>query len=243
MAQAVGLRKRMAVASDGVRLVHGEADGLPGLVVDRYADTLSAQFLFAGCERWKDVIADALLSATGATRLYERSDTSVRALEGLPVHSGWLRGDGNTQLTIREHEWQLLVDVAKGHKTGFYLDQHDNRLLFAQAVRRYGCADVLNCYSYTGGFTLAALAGGAQRVASVDASAPALELARSMSRSTVSMLPDTRWWMATSMATCALAWKRASASMPSCWIRQSLRPPQRKQSAPQGPTRTSTAWH
>jgi 23S rRNA (cytosine1962-C5)-methyltransferase len=178
VAQAVGLRKRMAVASDGVRLVHGEADGLPGLVVDRYADTLSAQFLFAGCERWKEVIADALLSATGATRLYERSDTSVRALEGLPVHSGWLRGDGNTQLTIREHEWQLLVDVAKGHKTGFYLDQRDNRLLFAQAVRHYGCADVLNCYSYTGGFTLAALAGGAQRVASVDSSAPALALAQ-----------------------------------------------------------------
>jgi 23S rRNA (cytosine1962-C5)-methyltransferase len=177
VAQAVDLRKRMAVASDGVRLVHGEADGLPGLMVDRYADTLSAQFLFAGTERWKDVIADALLAATGATRLYERSDAGVRALEGLPVHSGWLRGDGDTQLTIREHEWQLLVDVAQGHKTGFYLDQRDNRLLFAQAVRHYGCNDVLNCYSYTGGFTLAALAGGAQRVTSVDSSAPALALA------------------------------------------------------------------
>jgi len=176
--QAVALRARLAVPSDAVRLVHGEADGLPGLVVDRYADTLSAQFLFAGTERWKSVIADALLAATGLQRLYERSDVGVRALEGLPEHTGWLRGGGDTQLTIREHDWQLLVDVAQGHKTGTYLDQRDNRRHFAQAVRHYGCAEVLNCYSYTGGFSLAALAGGAQRVTSVDSSAPALALAR-----------------------------------------------------------------
>jgi 23S rRNA (cytosine1962-C5)-methyltransferase len=176
--QAVDLRARLAVPSDAVRLVHGEADGLPGLVVDRYADTLSAQFLFAGTERWKSVIADALLAATGLQRLYERSDVGVRALEGLPEHTGWLRGGGDTQLTIREHDWQLLVDVAQGHKTGTYLDQRDNRRHFAQAVRQHGCAEVLNCYSYTGGFSLAALAGGAQRVTSVDSSAPALALAR-----------------------------------------------------------------
>lgn len=176
--QAVDLRARLAVPSDAVRLVHGEADGLPGLVVDRYADTLSAQFLFAGTERWKSVIADVLLAATGLQRLFERSDVGVRALEGLPEHTGWLRGGGDTQLTIREHDWQLLVDVAQGHKTGTYLDQRDNRRHFAQAVRHYGCAEVLNCYSYTGGFSLAALAGGAQRVTSVDSSAPALALAR-----------------------------------------------------------------
>jgi 23S rRNA (cytosine1962-C5)-methyltransferase len=176
--QAVALRARMAVPSDGVRLVHGEADGLPGLVVDRYADCLSAQFLFAGSERWKSAIADALLAATGLQRLYERSDAGVRALEGLPAHSGWLRGDGDTELTIREHGWQLRVDVAQGHKTGYYLDQRDNRWHFAQAVRHYGCAEVLNCYSYSGGFSLAALAGGAQQVTSVDSSAPALALAR-----------------------------------------------------------------
>ena len=176
--QAVDLRARLAVPSDAVRLVHGEADGLPGLVVDRYADTLSAQFLCAGTERWKGVIADALLAATGLQRLYERSDVGVRALEGLPEHAGWLRGDGDTQLTIREHDWQLRVDVAQGHKTGYYLDQRDNRRHFAQAVRHYGYAEVLNCYSYTGGFSLAALAGGAIRVTSVDSSAPALALAR-----------------------------------------------------------------
>jgi 23S rRNA (cytosine1962-C5)-methyltransferase len=175
---AVALRARLAVDSDAVRLVHGEADGLPGLVVDRYGDTLVAQFGFVGTERWKDTIADALLAATGLQRLYERSDLGVRKLEGLPEQRGWLRGDGDTRLTLREHGWQLQVDVASGHKTGAYLDQRDNRLHFAQAVRHFGCDQVLNCYSYTGGFSVAALAGGARRVTSVDSSAPALALAR-----------------------------------------------------------------
>ncbi|HYN59838.1 MAG TPA: class I SAM-dependent methyltransferase [Rubrivivax sp.] len=176
--RAVELRTRLPIDSDGVRLLHGEADGLPGLVVDRYADTLSAQFLFAGSERWKDTLADSLLAATGLSRLYERSDAGVRVLEGLPAHSGWLRGSGASLVTMREHAWQLEVDVAHGHKTGFYLDQRDNRLHFAQAVRQFGCAEVLNCYSYTGGFSLAALAGGATQVTSVDSSAPALALAQ-----------------------------------------------------------------
>jgi len=176
--RAVALRARLAVDSDAVRLVHGEADGLPGLVVDRYGDTLVAQVGFVGAERWKDAIADALLQATGTARLYERSDLGVRKLEGLPEQQGWLRGDGPTQLPMREHGWALQADVAHGHKTGTYLDQRDNRLHFAQAVRHFGCAEVLNCYSYSGGFTLAALAGGARQVTSVDSSAPALALAR-----------------------------------------------------------------
>ena len=174
VAQAVALRARLPIESDGVRLVHGEADGLPGLIVDRYADTLSAQFLSAGTERWKGVIADALLAATGCTRLYERSDSGVRGLEGLAASTGWLRGDGSTEVTIREHDWRLTLDVAEGHKTGFYLDQRDNRARFAQWVRRLGAQRVLNCYCYTGGFTVAALAGGATHVTSVDSSAPAL---------------------------------------------------------------------
>jgi 23S rRNA (cytosine1962-C5)-methyltransferase len=171
---AVDMRQRLAVQSDGVRLVHGEADGLPGLIVDRYGDTLSAQFLSAGTERWKATIADALLGTTGLLRLYERSDSGTRALEGLEPATGWLRGEGATELTIREHGWQLTLDVAQGHKTGYYLDQRDNRLLFAQMVRQFGCKTVLNCYSYTGGFSVAALSGGAQQVLSVDSSAPAL---------------------------------------------------------------------
>ncbi|WP_457446888.1 class I SAM-dependent rRNA methyltransferase [Roseateles sp. P5_E4] len=176
--QAVAMRARLAIASDAWRLVHGEADGLPGLVVDRYGDTLVAQFGSTGVERWKAVIADALLAATGLTRLYERSDAQAREWEGLPVQTGWLRGDGETALTIREHDWRLTLDVAEGHKTGYYLDQRDSRRRFADAVRQYGCKSVLNCFSYTGGFSVAALAGGASEVVSVDSSGPALERAK-----------------------------------------------------------------
>ena len=172
--QALAMRARLAIASDSVRLIHGEADGLPGLIVDRYGQTLVAQFTSAGVERWKAVIADALLAATGLTRLYERSDAQAREWEGLPVQTGWLRGEGETALTLREHDWQLTLDVAEGHKTGYYLDQRDSRHRFAQAVRHYGCQSVLNCFSYTGGFSVAALAGGAREVISVDSSGPAL---------------------------------------------------------------------
>jgi 23S rRNA (cytosine1962-C5)-methyltransferase len=177
--RAVALRARLPITSTGVRLVHGEADGLPGLIVDRYADTLCAQFLAAGSERWKAVIADALLTATGCTRLYERSDTHARSLEALPESRGWLRGGttgGNepTEITIEEHGWQLVVNIAHGHKTGFYLDQRDNRAHFHRWVRHFGLQRVLNAYCYTGGFSVAALAAGARHVTSVDSSAPAL---------------------------------------------------------------------
>lgn len=171
---AIALRARMPIASDAVRLIHGEADGLPGLIVDRYGSTLCAQFLSAGTEKWKGVIADLLLAATGLTRLYERSDSGVRTLEGLEPVTGWLRGEGDTAVVISEHEWKLSLDVAEGHKTGYYLDQRDNRKKFADLVRHYGCQSVLNCYSYTGGFSVAALAGGATEVVSVDSSGPAL---------------------------------------------------------------------
>ncbi len=174
IARALALRARLPLESDGVRLIHGETDGLPGLIVDRYGDVLSAQFLSAGTERWKGTIADLLLQATGLTRIYERSDSGVRKLEGLEPAAGWLRGSGATEVTIREHGWKLTLDVAEGHKTGFYLDQRDNRKLFADTVRHFGLQRVLNCYCYTGGFSVAALAGGAAQVTSVDSSAPAL---------------------------------------------------------------------
>ncbi len=175
---AIAARSRFAIASDSLRLVHGESDGLPGLIVDRYGDTLVAQFTSAGVERWKAVIADALLAATGLAKLYERSDASARQLEGLPPVTGWLRGEGPTELTIHEHDWRLTLDVATGHKTGFYLDQRDSRHKFSQYARRLGFQRVLNCYCYTGGFTVAALAGGAAHVTSIDSSGPALERAR-----------------------------------------------------------------
>ena len=174
IARAIALRARLPIESDGVRLIHGEADGLPGLIVDRYGDVLSAQFLSAGTERWKSTLADLLLQATGLARIYERSDSGVRKLEGLEPAAGWLRGGGATEVTIREHDWRLSLDVAEGHKTGFYLDQRDNRKLFADTVRHFGLQRVLNCYCYTGGFSIAALAGGAAQVTSVDSSAPAL---------------------------------------------------------------------
>jgi len=176
--RALALRAPLRIASDGVRLVHGESDGLPGLVVDRYGDTLVAQFTSCGPERWKGVLADALLELTGLSRLYERSDASARALEGLPEVTGWLRGEGGTALVIEENGWKLGLDVALGHKTGYYLDQRDSRRDMADYARRFGFGEVLNCFSYTGGFSVAALAGGARHVTSIDSSGPALERAR-----------------------------------------------------------------
>jgi 23S rRNA (cytosine1962-C5)-methyltransferase len=184
--RAIRARERFDIRSDGVRLVHGESDSLPGLIVDRYADTVVAQFLSAGAERWKAVLADALLAETGLAKLYERSDTNARSLEGLPPATGWLRGEGATQLTIQEHEWQFTLDIAGGHKTGFYLDQRDSRRKFSEHARRLNFRRVLNCYCYTGGFTVAALAGlrcaGAStrdaQLTSIDSSAPALARAR-----------------------------------------------------------------
>lgn len=178
LADAVALRQRLKPASEGVRLVHGESDGLPGFVVDRYGDVLVAQFLSAGAERWKKVLADGLLEVTGLQRLYERSDANARGLEGLPEVTGWLRGEGDTEVVISESGWKFGLDVATGHKTGFYLDQRDSRARFADWVRRLGARRVLNCYCYTGGFTVAALAGGATAVTSIDSSGPALERAR-----------------------------------------------------------------
>ena len=179
LARSISARARFDIQSDSVRLVHGESDGLPGLIVDRYRDTLVAQFTSAGVERWKQTIADALLAATGLTRLYERSDTSSRALEGLAEARGWLRGDGDTDLVLQEHGWKLALNIEEGHKTGFYLDQRDSRKKFADHCRRLELRQVLNCYCYTGGFTVAALAGGAEHVTSIDSSAPAIEKAAS----------------------------------------------------------------
>lgn len=182
VAAAVRARARFDIDSDGRRLVHGEADGLPGLIVDQYGETLVAQFMSAGAERWKPVLADVLLHETGLQRLYERSDANSRALEGMQEATGWLRGDEGADLptthVLREHQWRLGLDIARGHKTGFYLDQRDSRKRFADYTRRLGFQRVLNCYCYTGGFTVAALSAGAAHVTSIDSSGPALEQAR-----------------------------------------------------------------
>jgi 23S rRNA (cytosine1962-C5)-methyltransferase len=205
VASSVSARAFFDIQSNGVRLVHGESDGLPGLVVDRYDDILVAQFMSAGADRWKQVLADALLKATGCQRLYERSDGGTRALEGLEPTKGWLRGaevlGGVTAVVLQEHEWKLALDVAQGHKTGYYLDQRDSRHRFAQIVRHRRFEQVLNCYCYTGGFSVAALAGmqaagmrrGEGHVTSIDSSGPALELARQNVALNGFDLADTTW--------------------------------------------------
>ena len=190
VAAAVAMRARLQVPSNGVRLIHGEADGLPGLIVDRYDDTLVAQFLSAGTERFKADIVKALVLHTDAKRVFERSDSGVRGLEGLPAVTGWLyraeAANDNTAIVIQEHDWSLQLDIAEGHKTGFYLDQRDSRLKFAEYARRLNLRQVLNCYGYTGGFSVAALSGMRQsgalgagaEVITVDSSGPAIAKAQ-----------------------------------------------------------------
>jgi len=176
--QALAARERLLAAedSDAMRLVHGESDGLPGVIADRYGDVVVLQLLSAGAERWRGEIADALRELTGCACVFERSDADVRGLEGLPVKSGVLHGALPVAgVQLREHGLVYGVDVAAGHKTGFYLDQRDNRKRIGDLSQG---RDVLNCFCYTGGFTLNALAGGAASVLSVDSSADALAQAR-----------------------------------------------------------------
>ena len=176
--RAVALRSALPAArhTNAMRLVHGESDGLPGLVVDRYADVLVAQFLSAGAERWREPILDALAESTGCEAIYERSDAEVRTIEGLASRSGFARGNRDAQrCPIVEYGLNFRVDVEAGQKTGFFLDQRENR----QRVRALAAGrEVLDCFAYTGGFSIAALAGGAKRVLALESSAPALEVAR-----------------------------------------------------------------
>ncbi|MBM3151491.1 MAG: methyltransferase domain-containing protein [Chloroflexi bacterium] len=164
------------VRSDALRLIHAESDGLPGLIVDRYGEALVLQFLTAGSEFWKETLADLLLEETGLTTIYERSDADVRELEGFQPRCGLLRGHiSPSPFAITENNLRFNVDIATGHKTGFYLDQRGNR----QRVREFAAGrDVLDCFCYTGGFTVNALFGGAKSVLSVDSSAEALALCR-----------------------------------------------------------------
>ena len=172
---SIARRATLRPGSTGVRLVHGESDGLPGLVIDRYGDVLVAQLLSAGAERWRERWGPLLAEATGVKTVFERSDVEVRGLEGLPPRVGPLLGDAPKSARIDEDGIAYEVDVAHGQKTGFYLDQRENRFL-ARALAQG--ADVLNAFCYTGGFSLAALKGGARHVESIDTSEEALALAR-----------------------------------------------------------------
>ena len=178
VADAVARRQAMPqlAGQEGMRLIHGESDGLPGVIADRYGDTICLQLTAAGPDKWRKAIVGALVKATGVARIYERSDSDVRGLEGLEPVTGWVHGEApDTALSIDENGVRLGVDVVGGHKTGFYLDQRDNRLLTRDLAA--GKA-VLNCFCYTGGFSLQALAGGAASTLSIDSSGPALVGAR-----------------------------------------------------------------
>jgi 23S rRNA (cytosine1962-C5)-methyltransferase len=170
--------------TDAYRLIYAESDKLPGLIVDRYGDVLVLQSLSAGSEFWKETLADLLLEETGLSTIYERSDADVRELEGLPSVTGILRGHlsslrpGSGQAFIfpmTEHGLKFNINLQSGHKTGFYLDQRENRLRVRELAKD---KDILDCFCYTGGFTVNALAGGARSVISTDSSAEALALAR-----------------------------------------------------------------
>ena len=161
---------------DSFRLIYAESDSIPGLIVDKYNEILVMQCLTAGAEYWKETFADILIEETGLSTIYERSDADVRELEWLDPKVGLLRGELPVpQITITENNLKFKVNFAEGHKTGYYLDQRKNRFRIRELAKD---KDVLDCFCYTGGFTVNALAGGAKSVLSVDSSADSLELCK-----------------------------------------------------------------
>ncbi|MCC7208994.1 MAG: class I SAM-dependent rRNA methyltransferase [Anaerolineae bacterium] len=179
--RAVAARAGLAQGErPAVRLVHAESDGLPGLIVDRYADWLVVQALTAGIEARKARLAEMLAEIVPGVRgIYERSDVDIRGKEGLPAAVGMLAGEEPPpHIEIDEDGRRFLVDVRHGHKTGFYIDQRANRSRLAGWLRLTPGAEMLNAFSFSGGFAVAALQGGAARAINVDSSAEALALAR-----------------------------------------------------------------
>ncbi|EGQ8022928.1 class I SAM-dependent methyltransferase [Vibrio vulnificus] len=160
----------------GYRLIAAESDGMPGVTIDRYQNFFVCQLLSAGAEHQKQNIVDALIEVFPDCNVYERSDVSVRKKEGLQETTGVLHGEMPPKsVVIEENGVKISVDIVGGHKTGFYLDQRDSR---QQAMKYVQDKEVLNCFSYTGGFGLYALKGGAKRVINADVSQPALDTAK-----------------------------------------------------------------
>jgi len=162
-------------ATNAYRIINSESDGLPGVVFDRYGEYLVCQFLSSGAEYFKETITDILNDVFRPKGIYERSDVDVREKEGLVPTKGLLLGEEPEGLVeILENGFKFLVDIKEGHKTGFYLDQRDNRKLVSEYAKE---KNVLNCFSYTGGFSVYAIASGAISVTQTDTSSSALELA------------------------------------------------------------------
>ncbi len=173
--KAFSYRSSSNVASNAKRLVHGEADGFPGLIIDQYNQVLVLQFLSAGMEYWREVLIRQLIDLTGLECVFERSDTEVRRLEGLERQCGSILGELPPNFVIEEHGLEYYIDVKNGQKTGFYLDQRANRAKIQEISNN---REVLNCFCYTGGFSLNALRGGAKFVTSIDSSGQALKMAK-----------------------------------------------------------------
>lgn len=181
--QAIAARAGLEARASALRLVFGEADQLPGLVVDRYGDYLVCEVLSAGIEANREMIASLLMKITGCKGVFERSDAAVREREGLPLRNGILLGEEPpAEIEVVEDGVRYGVDVRNGHKTGFYVDQRESRLLVQSLARAFREKHgrglrALNCFCYTGGFSLALMKGGAESVTSVDSSGDALRLA------------------------------------------------------------------
>ena len=179
IAQAVRLRTRIVSETTAYRLIYGEADRLPGLIVDRYDDVLVMQTLSSGMDRRKEMLADLLCEATASARVYLRNDAKSRLLEGLSPVTGFLRGDGGTTIEVREGKARFLVDIARGQKTGWFCDQRENRLA---AARLTAGKRVLEVFCHTGAFGIQAALAGASHVEGLDVSEEALILAREHAR-------------------------------------------------------------
>jgi 23S rRNA (cytosine1962-C5)-methyltransferase len=174
--RALALRESLSSSADAYRVVNGEGDFLPGLIIDRYGEFLVCQFLTFGMDGLKEMAVEALLSVAPARGIYEKSHGAVREEEGLPPAVGALAGEEPPELVaINENGLRFLVNIRAGQKTGFFLDQREHRALLARLAP--GRA-ILNCFGYTGAFAAYALKAGAKRLLSVESSLAALELAR-----------------------------------------------------------------
>lgn len=180
LARSIAARNSLTETTNALRLVNAESDGIPGLLADRYGDFVVCQFLSAAAERWKNEITELCLSLPDVVGVYERSDVDVRSKEGLKSSEGVLGGEAPPELieiweqSLSSDHWRFAVDVKNGHKTGFYLDQRENRKVASEYARRQ---KTLNVFSYTGAFAVAAYWNGAESVTSVDSSGPSLTLA------------------------------------------------------------------
>ncbi|OGU57550.1 MAG: 23S rRNA methyltransferase [Ignavibacteria bacterium RBG_13_36_8] len=178
ISKAIALRTELGInkITDAYRIIYSESDGLPGVIIDKYGDYLVCQFLSAGAEFWKTEIIDNLVSVFNPKGIYERSNVEARNKEGLELVTGLTYGEmPPALLEIKENNYKFFIDIQNGHKTGFYLDQRENRILLSQLAEN---KTVLNCFAYTGGFGVAALAGGAKHVVNIETSADALTLAQ-----------------------------------------------------------------